>query len=66
MVTRFRRREADRASLNYDRLYSDPVLDHLQAFERRLHGFDVAIIIGLVLAALGLPVMFLLLWFMRA
>jgi hypothetical protein len=65
-MTRFRRREGDRASLNYDGFYKDSILKHLQHFKRRLHGFDVANVLGLMIAALGLPVMFLLLWFLRA
>ncbi|MDR5881144.1 hypothetical protein [Caballeronia sp. LZ032] len=65
MVTKFRRREADRASLTYDRLVMDPTLERWKAFEQRLHGFDVAIIIGLGIAVLGLPAVFLILWVLR-
>jgi hypothetical protein len=66
MVTRFRRRDGDRASLHYDRLCSEPALERWQEFERRVHGFDVAIILGLTLTVLGVPAVSLMLWLLRA
>ncbi len=52
-------------SLNYDRLAADPVLKRQQEFEERMHVYDVLIVIGLATAAMGLPTVFIMLYFLK-
>ncbi|WP_250470163.1 hypothetical protein [Caballeronia sp. GAFFF2] len=60
------KRQVENISLNYDRLAADPVLKRQQEFEERMHVYDVLIVIGLVTAAMGLPTVFFMLYFLKA
>jgi hypothetical protein len=45
---------------DYDRFSDDPAIDRLHKLEERLHGFDIATILGLVIAVISMPVVFAL------
>jgi hypothetical protein len=60
-----RAKHQERESLNYDRLAEHCVAKRQQDFKAGMQVYDALIIGGLALAALGLPMFFAVLWFLR-
>lgn len=65
--SRYRRRRRPKpASLNYENMMEATVLNRQREFEGRTQVYDVLIIVGVGIAALGLPAVFLVLLFLRS
>ncbi|MDR5881141.1 hypothetical protein [Caballeronia sp. LZ032] len=61
--SRYRRnRRPKPASLNYENMMEATVLNRQRVFEERTQMYDVLIIIGVGIAMLGLPSVFLMFW----